>query len=280
MERKNNQNSEKTSKKLYGRMKLPEKLHWSNSSSVLCNYMRKPEHLEMILKNKAIIPRYVMEPVEYLGLANLDQICIAMTCFCDIPFSKTDGHMKRYGRYGIAFDKNTAIHNYKIQTVHYMTEDSPLLRDFRKAYQTAIRIAGEMDEKDSAVIDYVLSTLVYMKPIAGEDTDADGNVDIRTFQDEREWRYIPENMPDGAATVLRRFETSQKGRDTYTKLLENHPESWLHFEWKDIQYLMVPDQAAAEWLIGVISGLNIERSEQLALASKITISQKFSEDLT
>lgn len=45
---------------------LDQNLHWNNSSNVLCNYMREPEYLIKILKNQAIIPRYVVEPLDYL----------------------------------------------------------------------------------------------------------------------------------------------------------------------------------------------------------------------
>mgnify|MGYP000396973394 CR=1 FL=1 len=64
-------------------------LHWNLSSNVLCNYMKEQSYLDLILKNRAIIPRYVIEPVKYLAIDGLDQICFPMTCFCDIPFSKS-----------------------------------------------------------------------------------------------------------------------------------------------------------------------------------------------
>ena len=39
--------------------KIPDERTWKNSANVLCNYMKKIQYLEMILKNRAIIPRYV-----------------------------------------------------------------------------------------------------------------------------------------------------------------------------------------------------------------------------
>ena len=50
---------------LTGTPEIAPKLYWHNSANVLCNYMKKPEFLEIILKNQAIIPRYVIEPLEY-----------------------------------------------------------------------------------------------------------------------------------------------------------------------------------------------------------------------
>ena len=84
---------------------LEQNLHWHNSSNVLCNYMREPEYLIKILKNQAIIPRYVTEPLDYLKVDGLKRIAFPMTCFCDIPFSKVGNHMTSYGGYGIALTR-------------------------------------------------------------------------------------------------------------------------------------------------------------------------------
>ena len=48
---------------LQGTAEIPVKLKWSNSANILCNYMRELEYLEIVLKNKAIIPRYVIGPL-------------------------------------------------------------------------------------------------------------------------------------------------------------------------------------------------------------------------
>ena len=61
--------------KIIGNLDGEPRLHWNNSSNVLCNYMREPEFLELILQlilqNKAIIPRYVIESLEYLNIEEL-----------------------------------------------------------------------------------------------------------------------------------------------------------------------------------------------------------------
>lgn len=43
---------------------IPSCLHWYNSSNILCNYMREVDYLKLILDNQAIIPRYVIEPLD------------------------------------------------------------------------------------------------------------------------------------------------------------------------------------------------------------------------
>ena len=91
---------------------LGNRLHWNNSSNVLCNYMKEQDYLNQILMNAAIIPRYVMEPLDYLDLKDIRKICFPMTCFCDIPFSKVSTHMSHYGEYGIGLDKQTVLNKY------------------------------------------------------------------------------------------------------------------------------------------------------------------------
>lgn len=95
--------------------RLPESAVWHIGSNVLCNYMKKSEYLDMILKNKAIIPRYNIEKTDYLGIEELLNVCFPMICFCDIPFSSVNTHMSRYGSYGIGFDKKAVIEKNRIQ---------------------------------------------------------------------------------------------------------------------------------------------------------------------
>ena len=120
---------------------LHSKVHWNMSSNILCNYMKKQEYLDMIITNQAIIPRYVIENLDYLKIDGINKICFPMTCFCDIPFSKVSTHMhgrdgfQGYGDYGIAFDKKSLITKNKIQPITYINDNSPLLDDFREAFQ-------------------------------------------------------------------------------------------------------------------------------------------------
>ena len=71
--------------------------------------MRELEYLEIVLKNKAIIPRYVIGPLGYLKIEGLHKIAFPMTCFCDLTWAKVGGHMSRYGRYGLALDKQAIL---------------------------------------------------------------------------------------------------------------------------------------------------------------------------
>lgn len=257
---------------------LGDERHWNNSSNVLCNYMKEQRFLNLILKNSAIIPRYVIEPIEYIGIKEYRNLCFPMTCFCDIPFSKVSTHMSRYGEYGIGLDKNALVDNNCIQPIHYMSVNSPLIKDFKEAFETSMRV--KFDGEALKLVNYLASTLMYMKPISGLEKDKDGNSYTYVYQDECEWRYIPsENFPENLHLILHPTETTIKGRDNYSKALESHQECWLKFKWDDVRYIIVPDNSAVKETISTIRSLNISNEEKDLLISKIEVSRHFAEDM-
>lgn len=254
-------------------------LHWRNSANVLCNYMKKPEYLKEILKNQAIIPRYVVEPLDYLEIEGLYQIVFPMTCFCDIPFSKVGSHMTRYGRYGIAFDKQQMIKKFRIQPIHYINPKSPLANDFREAFAKYYRKEKCVNSDDKVLLDYILSTLLYMKPIFGlEKIEREQKTYI--FQDECEWRFIPSsNFLQKNSLPIVENQISEKAKNAYSKMLKCYPETWICYDWDDIKYIIVPDELALIEIIELINELPLEEVTRYLLISKIEISNRFEEDL-
>lgn len=71
------------------------------SANTLFHFMKKSEYLEFILTNKAIIPRYCIENIEYLNIhvenSNFKEIAILQKCFCDIPFHKLTDNFELNG---------------------------------------------------------------------------------------------------------------------------------------------------------------------------------------
>lgn len=101
-----------------------------------------------------------------------------MTCFCDIPFSKVGNHMTLYGRYGIALDKQQIINKFKVQPIHYMNPQSPLSDDFKEAFTHYFRSDKRVHDEDKILLNYLLSTLMYMKPISSPEKIGD---DIKPY---------------------------------------------------------------------------------------------------
>ncbi|MDE6972057.1 MAG: hypothetical protein K2P38_02975, partial [Lachnospiraceae bacterium] len=222
---------------LQGTAEIPAKLKWSNSANILCNYMRELEYLEIILKNKAIIPRYVIEPLDYLKIEGLHKIAFPMTCFCDIPLSKVGSHMSRYGRYGLALDKQAIISKFKVQPIHYINPESPLAGDFKSAFSDYYNAGKKVHEEDKILLNYLMSAMMYMKPISGIEK-VEGEERPYIFQDECEWRYIPtEDFPSNLKLMLSGNMATENAKNYYSKALQSHKETWIKFDWGDMEGL-------------------------------------------
>lgn len=264
--------------KIFGTSDIVSSIHLSNSSNVLCNYMKEQQYLNMILQNKAIIPRYVMEPLDYLNLMGIHKICFPMTCFCDIPFSRVTTHMSRYGEYGIGLDKWAVLNKYRIQPIHYMNGDSPLTDDFREAFK--VSTSEHFEGSTEILVNYLASSLMYMKPIKGYVDNDKGEKEMRVFQDECEWRFIPsDHFPKELHLILKQHETTEKAKEKYSDVLRNHQDCWLKFEWDEVRYIIVPDEASVKNTITIIRELKLDDREKDMLISKIEISRRFSQNM-
>ncbi len=264
---------------LQGTAEIPAKLKWSNSANILCNYMRELEYLEIILKNKAIIPRYVIEPLDYLKIEGLHKIAFPMTCFCDIPLSKVGSHMSRYGRYGLALDKQAIISKFKVQPIHYINPESPLAGDFKSAFSDYYNAGKKVHEEDKILLNYLMSAMMYMKPISGIEK-VEGEERPYIFQDECEWRYIPtEDFPSNLKLMLSGNMATENAKNYYSKALQSHKETWIKFDWGDIRYIIVPDEIALKRIIESIKELPLDDTQKYILISRIEVSMRFAEDL-
>ena len=145
------------------------------SANTLFNFVEKPEYLFPIIEKMAMVPRYCIEDVNYLGIG-MDQIAYPMLCFCDINLHKIQGHMDFYGQYGIAFSKQWGIAK-GIQPIQYVNPDSVLRHDFTEAFQASMNGTSE-----DAAQNYLQSHMYYLKPIQG------------TMQ--RDGKSVPKNFTD------------------------------------------------------------------------------------
>ena len=119
------------------------------SANSLFHFMKEADYLKDALGRKALVPRYCVESVDYLGIKSGDKlygnIAVLQKCFCDLPFhqmgetfaltpvqteknklseevyaffEKSNTHCSFYGEYGMAFSKSWGERN-RLQPVHY-----------------------------------------------------------------------------------------------------------------------------------------------------------------
>lgn len=198
---------------------------YAQSANTLFHFMKKEEYLKDILMNKAIVPRYCIENIGYLGISDeeiqYEEAAVLQKCFCDIPFHKltenfalrgegdvfeslseddrskaslNNTHPDFYGGYAIAFSKKWG-ESHDLQPIHYLNENSNHTKDFTKLFEMVLKEEDVSDE----YVDDILNRLAFIKPLRGIMnrqfvTKENKSVTIRfwkNFHDEKEWRYVP-----------------------------------------------------------------------------------------
>lgn len=247
------------------------------SANVLFNFMPELEYLKKILKNKAIIPRYVEEKIDYLNIEDTELV-FPMTCFCDISLKKLLPHLEFYGYYGIGLDKEWGI-DFGIQPIHYINPKSYLYSD----YKTAFKLAKETNietEADVSLSDYLLSSLLFTKPLRGKMLKK-GVVKEKIFHDEKEWRYVPKlDKKHDVPFFVPKEHQNGTAYNSYSLTLVGIPEIWLKFEPEHIKYLAVKDEEDRMELIDYIMNeeLLFSKSDKYILISKILVFDILKED--
>jgi len=115
------------------------------------------------------------------------------SCMCDIPFKDLRIHTSRYGKYGIAFDKNNAIIKGQFNPVLYMHKDHIFLKYTETELLPYIDFLTINNEAGRKLSEYLLLLGTYMKR-----SDLTARIDIgnpiaddlqdNNFYYEREWR--------------------------------------------------------------------------------------------
>ncbi|MDF2536400.1 MAG: abiGI [Bacillales bacterium] len=205
---------------------------YAQSANTLFHFVKKFDYLKNILTNKAIVPRYCVENIDYLNIQVdneiVKKIAVLQKCFCDIPIHKIttvlslkgigenfekltlneksraekyNTHTDFYGEYAIAFSKKWGEKN-NLQPIQYLNSESFYTNSFVSAFKQAV----ESDDLLNEVADDINNRLAFIKPLRGTmqrqfQRDNSDNVTvaskitiefIKNFHDEQEWRFIPE----------------------------------------------------------------------------------------
>lgn len=231
------------------------------SANTLFNFVEKPEYLFPIIEKMAMVPRYCIEDVNYLGIG-MDQIAYPMLCFCDINLHKIQGHMDFYGQYGIAFSKQWGIAK-GIQPIQYVNPDSVLRHDFTEAFQASMNGTSE-----DAAQNYLQSHMYYLKPIQGT-MQRDGKSVPKNFTDECEWRFIPNVSKYSLPQAIAQAEIFSRQRLNET--IKICQDCWLKFEAKDIRYIILQTRDEFEQVVAMIAEKALSSKEKTGLISKMLV---------
>ena len=235
------------------------------SANCLFNFVSKFKYLEEILRDMCITPRYCEENIEYLGIAGVNKIILPMRCFCDIPLNRLTEHVKIYGKYGIAFTREWGLKN-KLQPVQYLNQNSEVTEHI------VSNLRGRIDKNN-------YFSLKYIKPLVGKMKRKGKDKELALcFEDEKEWRYIPEMKPNDPPWYMITCPVSLN--ELSNKLYDNKEKFSLKFNFNDIKYLLVENEKYSKDLIDILTddSLPLHVNDRYNLISKILIFDKLEED--
>ncbi len=253
-----------------------EYIESEQSANTLFKFMRKIDYLKEIIRDCAIVPRYNDEIIDYLKITLIDErIAFPMTCFCDINLTKLNLHAKKYGKFGIGIKKEWAYKHIDIEPIHYINPTSSEMNDFREAFLEAL---SDNDKNLEKVSNYLLTSLLYMKPILGL-MDNGESIKSYCFHDEREWRYIPHIDEKDMNLILRDKYLTDTYKSIANEALRLNKKYWLKFSPEDINYIIVENDKEAIELAEYIYALKKYTSNQiLGMISKILILDNLGKD--
>lgn len=209
------------------------------SSSTLIHFTKEKEALKGILEGNFKISFSKESPV--LGNSS-KAFYVPMVSFCDIPLSEIKDHIGKYGCYGIGLTKEWAARN-GLNPVLYIQPESRVAADYRNSakYFTAQSIAAEKggslpDEQRDAVF-ALAGILAFIKNYEGPLVRKSEVRESYRFSDEREWRYVPQQVPLPAVPeAAYQSEAKESTREQVSSLR-------LEFEPNDIKYIIIKDDS-------------------------------------
>jgi hypothetical protein len=241
------------------------------SANTLFHFTSSMKNLLGILAN-GFQPNYCIENYEAQGYEVEIQAIIPMVCFCDIPLSKIHNHASHYGGYALGMSKSWGMKN-KITPVLYSYKYSAL-----ESYLYFISKDMSKDiefflDKYSLLLKSYFNIMRFVKPYEGRRWKQGQNgTEIIRFYDEREWRFVPEDKPEGSAPSLAIEEWKQLPK--YAKEVTTAVRKRkLGFTAKDIRYIVVKEDREVKLLVKKLSILKGQNFANAVVPRIITIQQ-------
>ena len=205
------------------------------SSSTLFHFTNRREHLLNILEDE-FSPHYSFEDFAGVLGPGADQrnaaVAIPMVCFCDIPLSQTQAHMKAYGSYALGLTKSWG-RRLGVSPVLYAYAGAATAIAVIDLHLQIEVLRGTFDDGAEFSPD-TERLMCFVKPYEGRLPRPGRKSKPVRFYDEREWRYVP---PAPWRALQRRDFADEKVRrlanaDVRTRFR-------LSFEPSDIRYIVV-----------------------------------------
>lgn len=202
------------------------------SSNTLFHFTKTRHALLSILEHD-FWPNFCLETAPFEDENGPLQNGTPMVCFCDIPLASATEHMGHYGNYALGLTKQWGIDN-GITPVLYTHAASPMSLGLRRLMDQGLQIGrGPINRLLWAE---VYRLMAFTKPYA-ERRIEDGQERERRFYDEREWRWVPQDLPDEIASIDASQFIDGKPDPQVSAML--HARSRLHFGPDDIRYIVV-----------------------------------------
>lgn len=253
-------------------------------ASSLFHFTKNITTILKIIKSKSLRASLNLENVQHF-FPSKKFISTPMVCFCDIPLKFiSENHTKRYGEFGLGFNKDWGIQN-KINPIMYRMDDSDFSRSFNKSSEDIINLIMKLDFFKTLTsndfpelekIQYLLGSLqANSKKMAGfvKSYEEEFRNKRRNNYIDREWRWVPE---------LSKKEFHEFNDELYRKNLNQEylkKPDLLKFDFKDLNYLIVKDHNDIGRLIKKLNKLSIEDEEKLVLSQKIIDIKSINSDM-
>lgn len=232
----------------------------------LFHYTTKIETLKLILET-GFWPQYCLEDLSWsIYKKKFPYVAYPMVCFCDIPLSRIQEHIKKYGSFGLGLKKEWAERN-GLNPIMYVSLNSEITKSFNLLNQQANESKDIPSAKNT--MRYLYS---HIKPLNG--TTFDGIE--RDFYQESEWRYVPNSNKIEAYIKKEDFSKKEHAANKKTKKY-----SLLEFTPNDINYIFVKSEKYIPEIIKFIETkmTKYEQSDLKLLMSKVISLEAISRDL-
>lgn len=180
---------------------------------------------------------------------------VPIVCFTDIPLSKINNHIYKYGSFGIGMKREWVREQKDICPVWYLNQMSiDVVNQLRNALQ-----------ERNIPAHYRLFSLL-------KKTEGEKNY----YYDEREWRYIP-NVNDKKLCFIN-LQKHPMNEEELKKESEKTKTYCLRFGPEDIQYLIIDDESNRSIMIDIIKQIYTDEKTVEVLSSKIISKKQIEED--